>query len=144
MRAWIETGVGCESDPACFVPAHALHAGIFCAAALLTAGAASLVMGVVLLNYMAYFVGSITSGAVTPLGAAACAWFPWSLVRIASFVTLGVALAEPLILKVAGRNAPPKRAVWIAFACAGLVADVVLKAWLAPQWPPLMRLLIHG
>jgi len=144
MRSWIEMGVGCESSPACFVPTHALHAAIFCVLAVMTAGAAALVMGAVLLNYMAYFVGSIAAGAATPIGAAICAWFPWSLARIASFVILGVALAEPLALRLARREGEPGRAVWVAVAFAGLLADVAMKAWLAPQWPPLLRLLVHG
>lgn len=143
-RRWIETGAGCESSPACFLPIHLRHAAIFSGLSLLTAGAAGLLMGAVLMNYMAYFVGSLAAGAVTPISAAVYAWFPWSLVRIVSFVTLGVLLSEPLGLRLAGRRTPAGRGLWIAAAVAGLLLDIVLKAWLAPRWPPLLRLLVHG
>ncbi|HZE88905.1 MAG TPA: hypothetical protein VE404_05115 [Verrucomicrobiae bacterium] len=144
MRAWVETGAGCESSPACFVPAHLRHAALFAALALATAGLAALVMGAALLNYMAYFVGSLTAAAVAPVAVVAAAWFPWSLVRIVSFIALGTVLAEPLVFRLAGREAPPGRSRWIAAALAGLVLDVALKTWLAPGWPLLLRPLLHG
>jgi len=144
MRRWIETGTGCESTPACFIPAHLRHAAIFSALAVLTAGAAAIVMGAVLMNYMAYFVGSLAAGAVTPISTAIVAWVPWSLVRIVSFITLGVVLAEPLAFRLAGKKAPPRRALWIAAALIGLLLDVLFKTWLAPKWPPMLRLLVHG
>ncbi|MBI3447767.1 MAG: hypothetical protein HY049_02415 [Acidobacteria bacterium] len=144
MRAWVETGRGCESTPACFVPVHLRHAAIFMALALASAGALALVLGAVLMNYMAYFVGSLTAAAVTPVAVAAISWFPWSLVRIVSFIALGTALAEPLVFRVTRRPAPPGRAIWIAVALAGLLLDIALKAWLAPRWPFLLRPLLHG
>jgi len=144
MRAWAETGIGCESSPACFIPVHATHAGAFVLLALATASAGALLLGAVLMNYMAYFVGSLASGAVDPIGVALVSWFPWSLARIASFVTLGAVLSEPLLFRLTGRAAPPRRRVWIAAAAAGLILDVALKTWLAPKWPPILRLLLHG
>src|SRR5258706_1188318 len=110
MRGWIETGAGCESAPSCFIPAHLRHAAVFSALALATAGAAAIVMVAVLMNYMAYFVGSLAAGAVTPIATAIVAWVPWSLVRIVSFIALAVVLAEPLAFRLAGGKAPPMRA----------------------------------
>jgi cell shape-determining protein MreD len=144
MRGWIETGAGCESTPSCFIPAQLLHAGIFSALALVTAGAAAILMGAVLMNYMAYFVGSLAAGAVTPIAATILAWVPWSLVRIVSFIALGVVLAEPLAFALAGGKAPPRRALWIGLAIGGLALDILLKTWLAPKWPPMLRLFVHG
>src|SRR5262245_64965968 len=59
MPAGLSTGMGRESSPAQFIPQHLLHAAIFCALALATAGTAALVMGAVLLHYMSYYVGDL-------------------------------------------------------------------------------------
>jgi hypothetical protein len=144
MRRWVETGSGCESTPSCFIPLHLRHGALFCGLAILTAGAGGLVLGSILMNYMAYFVGSLAAGAVTPIAVAAVSWFPWSIVRIASFVTLGAVLAEPLALRLAGRPPKPGRSIWIGLALAGLVLDILIKWRLAPMWPPMLRLLVHG
>jgi hypothetical protein len=144
MRPWVATGQGCESDPACFVRLHALHAGAFAALALATGSAAALLMGSVLMNYMAYFVGRLAASSSAPLATALLGWFPWSLVRVAAFVVLGVVLAEPLLVHVARAPSRPGRARWILAAAGGLVLDVLLKAALAPSWAALLRASIGG
>lgn len=138
MRTWIATGIGRESDPARFVPQHLLHLAIFAALALATAGAGALVMGSFLLGYMSFYVGSLAHGAAGcgPLTTALLAWNPWSLVRIVSFIVLGVVLSEPPLRRwrgVAGQ-APAGRGRWIAVGLAGIVADMLLKTALAPAW----------
>ena len=140
MRAWLETGEGRESDPSRFVPQHALHAGAFVALSLLTASVVSVVFGAALMNYMAYYVAELIRLTPShPWLAALLGWHPWSIVRIVSFVTLGVLLAEPLLRRVtrAPRLAPPR--ALLALALAGLVVDVCLKALLAPHWAALLR-----
>ena len=52
-------GVGRESSPGAFIPQHLLHAAIFVALSLLTAGTLSILMGCVLMNYMSFYVGSL-------------------------------------------------------------------------------------
>lgn len=144
MRPWIATGAGCESSPACFVPQHLLHAGIFAAVCLATASAAGLVMGAILMNYMAYYVGSIAASSASPAAVAVLGWAPWSVIRIVAFVIVGAALAEPLVGRVTRSPSPPGRGRWLMAAAIGLVADMVLKAILAPHWASLLRRLIHG
>jgi hypothetical protein len=144
MRSWVRTGAGCESSPACFIPHHLGHAAAFVALAILTAGLAAIVMGAFLMNYMSYFVGSLAGSAVTPGMVVLLGWFPWSLVRIASFVVLGAVLAEPLLGRLTGRRMPAGRWRWIAAAAAGIVLDIALKAWLAPMWPAMMRPAVNG
>jgi hypothetical protein len=137
MRAWIATGVGRESDPARFVPQHLLHLAIFAALALITAGAGALVMGSALLGYMSFYVGSLARGAAgcAPLATALLAWNPWSLVRIVSFIALGVVLSEPMLARWRGSGPTSAgRGLWIAAGLAGIVADMLLKAALAPAW----------
>jgi len=73
------------------------------------------------------------------------AWPPWAVIRIASFVAIGVVLSTPLLARVFGF-----RVNWtstqtpLAVAAAGLVADVVLKWLLAPAWQPLLLRLVTG
>jgi hypothetical protein len=142
MRAWIATGEGRESAPALFIPQHLLHLSIFSALAVATAGAAALVMGTVLLGYMSFHVGSLASAAsgCSPGLTALLAWNPWSLVRVVSFIVLGVVLAEPMVMRwhawrhAAARASEPGRARWLIAGLAGILADMLLKALLAPTW----------
>ena len=137
MRAWIATGSGRESEPSRFIPQHLTHASLFAATSLATAGAAGLIMGAALMGYMSFYVGDLTHAgfaACSPARVALLAWKPWAIVRVVSFVALGVVLAEPLMMRLTGRRCPPGRLWWIGAALAGLVADIALKATLAPAW----------
>ena len=142
MIQWLATGVGRESTPASFIPQHLLHGAIFCALALATAGALSLLMGAVLINYMSFYVGDLIlrcSGSPSRPLAIAMAWNPWSMVRVVSFIILGVVLAEPLFVRLTGRGPDPAgRRPWLIAAAAGLLLDIVLKTLLAPRWPALL------
>lgn len=139
MFSWLTTGVGRESSPAAFIPQHLLHAAIFVGLSLLTASTLSILMGCVLMNYMSFYVGSlIIHCSVTPAGTAAIllGWNPWSMVRVASYIILGVVLSEPLLFRFGGRwPAPSGRGFWLLLAAAGLLLDIAMKALLAPHWP---------
>jgi hypothetical protein len=70
----------------------------------------------------------------------ALAWVPWSLIRVASFVILGVVLSGPLLGRMLGfeyRLRDQQR--WLALAGTGLIADILLKFALAPLWRTLIR-----
>jgi hypothetical protein len=135
MFDWLRTGVGAESDPRLFLPQHALHLVLFAALSLATASLASLFFGVLLLNYMSFYVSRVIAATHAHPLALAMAWHPWSLLRVASFVILGVVLSEPLLRRVTGKGPEPGgRAPWLGAAAAGLAADAVLKAALAPAW----------
>lgn len=140
MRVWLETGEGRESSPRLFVPQHLLHAAAFVLLSLATGSLVSLVFGAILMNYMAYYVAQVVLATPAhPMLAAILGWHPWSVLRIASFVVLGVILAEPLLSKLVGIRAGTRgRAAWILFAVGGLVLDLSLKAVLAPHWPTLL------
>jgi hypothetical protein len=59
-----------------------------------------------LMNYMAYYVAEVVRlTPVAPRRAALLGWHPWSVVRIVSFVILGVVLAEPLLRRLTGPRA---------------------------------------
>jgi len=143
MLSWIRSGDGRESTPSIFIPQHLAHAAIFCVVSLATAGMASMVMGAFLMNYMSFYVGDLFTRCLAApghTGAMLIAWNPWSIVRVASFIVLGVLMAEPLLSRRAGyRHDPGRRSVWLVLALSGLLLDIVLKTLLAPLWPPILR-----
>jgi len=135
MFIWVMTGQGAEGDPSQFIPQHLTHTALFCALSLATGSAISMMMGAVLMNYMSCYVGVLAWSASNPALAFLLGWHPWALVRILSFVTLGVVLGGPLLSRLGGFEyhlAGQKR--WLVVAGSGLFADVVLKWLLAPWW----------
>jgi hypothetical protein len=65
---------------------------------------------------------------------------PWSLIRIGSFVALGVVLAGPVLGRLFGfPYSLGRQRRWMGLALAGLAADVVLKWALAPAWRDMIR-----
>jgi hypothetical protein len=140
MFTFLLTGAGAEGSIRQFLPQHALHAAVFCGLALVTGSIAAMPMGAALMNYMGYYVGALAASSAHPLRAIALAWVPWSLVRIASFVTLGVVLAGPLLGRLLGfPYALRNQGKWIGLALAGLAADVALKWTLAHAWRNMIR-----
>ncbi|PYR94496.1 MAG: hypothetical protein DMF84_04880 [Acidobacteria bacterium] len=140
MFLFVLTGHGAEGDIRQFLPQHAAHAAMFCGLALATGGALAMPLGAMLMNYMGHYVGALGVASVHPWRALALAWVPWSLVRIASFVTLGVVLGGPVLARAFGfgyRLSEQRR--WILLAAAGLLVDVLLKWALAPSWRLLIK-----
>jgi hypothetical protein len=135
MFEFVLTGRGAEGDVRQFLPQHAAHAAVFSALALATGSALAMPLGAALMNYMGYYAGALAASSAHPLRAVVLAWVPWALVRIASFVTLGVVLAGPVLGRIfhfSYRLRDPT--LWLWLASAGLVADVLLKWMLAPWW----------
>lgn len=132
MMSWVRTGVGCEGAPSCFLPQHAAHAAAFAAGALATAGLAGLVFAAVLFGWMGAYAGALGAASGAPALAAVLCWHPWAVLRVAAYVALGVALAEPFARL--GLPPLPGRARWFAAGLAGLLLDVLLKTALADAW----------
>jgi hypothetical protein len=139
MFAWVATGTGAESDPAQFVPTHIVHALAFSALSLVSGSLLSMPMGAVLMNYMGHYVGTLAAASGHPVTTALAAWVPWALVRIASYVTLGVVLAGPVMSRLGGfRFRLRDHFTPLVLALSGLLTDIVLKAALAPHWHALL------
>jgi hypothetical protein len=139
MFAWVMTGRGTESSPSQFLPQHARDAAIFAALALATGGALAMPMGAALMNYMGHYVGTLAAASRHPAPTMALAWHPWAVIRVISFVMLGVVLSAPLLSKLfAFRVDWSRMRPLLIVGCAGLVTDVVLKALLAPAWQRLL------
>jgi hypothetical protein len=143
MFHWIRTGEGAEGNPMLFVPQHLLHFVIFCLLSAVSASLLSLLMGALLMNYMSFYVASLILASNDRLTAVLMGWHPWSIIRIFSYVLLGVILGEPLVCKLAGRDYDSSRVrpfLWIALS--GLAVDILMKALLAPWWGQRLHQLI--
>ena len=143
MFHWISTGEGAEGNPLQFVPIHLLHIVVFCILSAISASMLSLLMGAVLMNYMSFYVASLIQASHHSTVAMWMGWHPWSIIRVISFVILGVILGEPLICKLTKRDydyLEVRPFMWGAIF--GLLLDVVMKALLAPWWGITLRKLI--
>jgi hypothetical protein len=146
MFRWIHTGQGTEGDVRLFLPQHLTHLAAFVVLSLLCASTVSIFMGAVLMNYMDYYVASLARAHV-PLGTViAFGWQPWAVCRVAAFCVLGAVLAEPvlaepLLSKLLRYEYGGLRVArpYVLWAAAGIVADCVLKAALAPTWGEVLR-----
>ena len=139
MFAWVMTGRGAESTPSAFIPQQAGHAVLFSTLALATGGALAMPMGAALMNYMGHYVGALAVIGKRPLLTMVLAWHPWAVIRIVSFVVLGVVLSTPVLSRLlrfrVDRSDAMRLIVW---AIAGLLMDVALKTLLAPTWQRLL------
>lgn len=146
MFRWIRTGQGTEGDVRLFLPQHLAHLSAFVVLSLLGASTVSIFMGAVLMNYMDYYVASLARAHV-PLGTViAFGWQPWAVCRVAAFCVLGAVLAEPLLCRLMRYEYRGLRAArpYLLWAAAGIVADWVLKAALAPTWGDVLRRALPG
>lgn len=143
MFEWIQTGEGAEVDPHRFLPVHALHLAAFLGASIASGGYLGLALGAYLLGFMSYFVGSFAAASAAPFAGTLVAWLPWSVVRVLSFVLLGVLAARPVLLR---RRWPfGERELRLGLlAFAGLVVDVGIKWLLAPGYGRFLRLWLDG
>jgi hypothetical protein len=139
MFRWVLTGKGAESTPSQFIPQQAGHAAVFSALAAATGGLLAMPIGAVLMNYMGHYVGALASASRHPAWAVVLGWHPWAVIRIISFVVIGVVLSVPLLSRVTATRIDTRLAKrLLSVAGAGLVADVLLKALLAPAWQRLL------
>lgn len=141
MFAWIRTGAGSEGDPRLFLPQHLGHLGLFVGLSLASASAVSMTMGALLMNYMSYYVASLARAGMPVFTVALLGWQPWALARVAAFCILGAVLAEPLLARLRRYSYPGLRAArpYLLAAAAGILADWLLKAALAPYWGVWLR-----
>jgi hypothetical protein len=139
MFTWVMTGRGPESTPSRFIPQHAGHAAVFVGLTLASGGLLAMPMGAVLMNYMGHYVGALAARSAEPALTMMLAWHPWAVVRVVSFVILGVAFSLPVLARV-GRFRADWRAArsFVIAATIGLFADVLLKWLLAPTWQRLL------
>ena len=114
----------------------------FCASfrsALASGGVIALAMGAVLMNYMGHYVGALAAASARPIQTMVIGWHPWAVIRVVSFVTIGVVLSGPVLSRIGGfRFDWRAERRFLLYAAIGLAADVVLKWSLAPYWRHLL------
>ena len=125
------------------VPNGDVHLGddaaVFSALALATAGALAMPMGAILMNQMGHYVGALAAASAHQGFVLALAWHPWAVIRIVSFVTIGVVLSTPLLSRLGRFTVDGSQARrLLAWAIAGLVTDIVTKSLFAPLWQALL------
>jgi len=142
MLNWVRTGIGAEGDWRLFLPQHALHYGLFLAASALTAGAAGLLFGVILLGYMNYYVAGLfladAAGRHT-LGLALMGWHVWAIVRVVGFIAGAVAMTDLTLAAIARLRDRPGRwpgrsSYYLSLSLALVILDALTKALLAGTW----------
>ncbi len=139
MFRWIETGIGKESDIGRFLPEHALHLALMLALSFATGGAAALVLGALLLNYMNFYVASLVLVSDRPLASLAVGWPIWSVVRVMGFVLAASAVAGPFYDGFRSTRRTLRRDRRLLLAGLALAAlDVILKYVLAEPWRRLL------
>ena len=142
MFGWVRTGNAPENHPSQFIPQHFLHLGLFVLLTAVSGGYLGLVLGAALVGYMSYFVGSYGAAAdpawLHLLMGPVLAWVPWSVLRVASFVLIGVVLSRPVLLR---RPWPfgQREAMLLGLALSGIVGDIVIKALTAPSYGLFLR-----
>ena len=139
MFTWVLTGRGAESTPSIFIPQQAGHAALFSSLALASGGVLAMPMGAVLMNYMGHYVGTLAAMSRHPAPLMLLGWHPWAVIRVISSVVLGVVLSAPLLSRLLRFQVDwPAARRLAAWAGCGLLADIVLKALLAPTWQRLL------
>jgi hypothetical protein len=139
MIGWVLTGQGAESTPSQFIPQQAGHALLFSGLALATGGVAAMPAGAMLMNYMGSYVGGLAAISRRPALTMALAWHPWAVIRVVSYVVIGVVLSTPLLSRLGKFQVDrPTARTLLLIGAFGLLADVVLKALLAPAWQRLL------
>lgn len=149
MFHWIQTGEGAEGSLKLFLPLHLRNYLIFCLLSLLTLSSTALIFGTWMLNYMNYYVAQLVLVSVHPGLALAVGWPPWSILRVIGFILTGVALATVglnLIKKYRHNNFShysfPQQYLWMGLGF--VVADLIVKATLAPLWRQLLAYALWG
>ncbi|WP_375474332.1 hypothetical protein [uncultured Nostoc sp.] len=142
MLHWIRTGEGSEGTLSLFLPDHLLHYGIFCILCVVTLSSMALIFGTWMLNYMNFYVAELVKVSAKPWLAAILGWYPWSILRIIGFIATGVALAAlglNLVTRIRGEvPKSPFPKTYMLIGIGFVIADIVVKAVLAPIWQKLL------
>jgi len=138
MFAWVRTGQGMESSPARFIPVHIRDFAIFSVVTFVTGGAAGLIMGAALLNYMNFYVGSLVLAAESPAAAMLLGWQPYAIIRVVAYILVATALSDLLAALLSKRRVPRRVKAYAALGVAGVIIDILVKSAVAPLWSRLV------
>jgi hypothetical protein len=137
MFHWVKTGEGTEGNIHLFLPIHLRQYVLFSLLSLLSLGSLSLILGTYLLNYMNFYVAQIVSLSHHPWLTLCLAWYPWSILRVIGFIATGEALTALGLSFIQQKRGKPPLLFPRSFLIMGatfVVADIIVKALLAPIW----------
>ncbi|MBO9998644.1 MAG: hypothetical protein J7641_06480 [Cyanobacteria bacterium SID2] len=148
MLHWIQTGEGAEGSLRLFLPIHLKQYAIFSILSIFSLGSAALLLGTYLLNYMNFYVARVVTLSHHPWVMLGLAWYPWSLLRVVGFVATGLSLTVLGLHVVARwrktRSVRPFPTRYLLMGLGFVVADIVVKALLAPVWRRLLYWALTG
>jgi len=145
MFTWIKTGEGAEGNPVLFLPQHALHLLIYIPTTVISGGFVGLVMGTILLNYMNFYVGMLATASTNSALISLIGWPPWALLRVVGYISLAIALSQPLWNLVGERRLTFNwRTPYLWWGLGLVAADAFLKWLLAESWRELLLCYFRG
>jgi hypothetical protein len=133
MFQWIETGILPEGNSAQVIRTHVQQTLIYCVFAFITGNLVSLIFGCMLLNYMNFYVSQFAARSKQSWKALLFGWNPWSVVRVLSFLWLGVILGLPLVSYVLKMKLE-FQFVWLLLGIVGVIVDLTLKLTISNIW----------
>lgn len=140
MFEWIKTGAGRESNPKSFIPQHLIHVGVFVILSLISASFLSIIMGSIMVNYMNFYVAQLIIHSKNKAIPIILGWHFWSLIRVFSFVILGVLLSEPLLSFLKKEEPQIGKEKFLLFlTLSGLMLDIILKTIFSPLIGDILR-----
>jgi hypothetical protein len=138
MFRWIASGKLPEGSPKNVVFFHIKQTLLYCVIALLSANFLALLLGSALLNYMNYYVARLARSSSNSSRALIMGWNPWSVVRVLSFLWLGMVVSTPslgLLFAIPWRLSVPL----VIPGVAGILVDLAFKLTLSPIWSTRLR-----
>jgi hypothetical protein len=141
MFDWIETGQLPEGKMPQVIQSHLQQTILYCFLAFITANLGSIVLGCVLLNYMNFYVSQLSARSRNSGIAILLGWNFWSVIRVLSYLWLGVILGIPLASYLVN-VAQPFQWVWLVPGFAGVILDLFLKIYLSNWWRKKLALLL--
>jgi hypothetical protein len=143
MFRWIETGQLPEGSTQQVIFFHLKQTFIYCFLAALSANFFGLLLGSALLNYMNFYVARLARSSSRPLQAFWVGWNPWSIIRVLSFLWLGMvvsSLSLRLFFSIPWRPSPGL----VIPPILGILLDISLKILFSPAWSAKLRTILQG
>ncbi len=134
IQQWVKDGTGLEGTSSLFIPHHLKQLGIFGALSLVSAGAASLFLGVVQLDYMNYYVAVLVAKSGQPFKALFFGWHIWSICRVIGYIIICSVLAQPLLGRLFRYRLQLGLWFYLAVGLGFVFLDIFLKVFLNPAW----------
>ena len=148
MFRWIATGELPEGSAKQVILFHVKQTLFYCLIALFSANFLALLLGSAMLNYMNFYVARLAGSSTKPNSRAerpchlarafGMGWNPWSVVRVLSFLWLGMVVSAPslgLLFAI-----PWTFAFTLTMpAIAGILIDILLKLMLSRAWSERLR-----